>query len=195
MPQAPIRPSMVRSMRENNNDEYHSPGVYVRASKHGHSQPASSDLDMLWSGNRGLGRDERSSLLVFIGGCLLGAFLTAAGFMLVINKPQGTLNDLTPTQATSAEQSPEAATDPAAQGTETNLPNGSAARTGKASKLATGGLGGQTYVIQSGDSLQSIAQRFYGSSEDKYVLKIQEANRLESPHMIMIDQTLVIPPA
>ncbi|MEB3206682.1 MAG: LysM peptidoglycan-binding domain-containing protein [Vampirovibrionales bacterium] len=203
MPQTPMHPrSSYSSYAQSSPDEYHSPGVYVRSRSHqaGHSATSGApDLDMLWAGNRGFGRDERSSLLVFLGGCLVGGFVTAVGFMLFINKPQ-----MSPEEAVAlspmAAQTETSADKPAVSTVSEAKPNlpstaGETPALKAAQPSPEGTLRGQTYVIQSGDTLQTIAQKFYGSADDVYVLKIQKANHLESPHMIMIDQALVIPPA
>ncbi len=53
--------------------------------------------------------------------------------------------------------------------------------------------GGQTYIVQSGDTLGKISQRFYGSTNG--YLRIYEANRdrMSSPSSIEVGQELIIP--
>ena len=78
-------------------------------------------------------------------------------------------------QQTAVEGSPTAApTTPAADGT--------------ATPTATTGSGGQTYVVQPGDTCSSIAERF-GTTVDA----IREANGLDEDCTIFVDQELVIP--
>jgi nucleoid-associated protein YgaU len=49
----------------------------------------------------------------------------------------------------------------------------------------------KTYVVKEGDSLSSIAEKFYG---DLYKWpKLMEANRLSNPNMIEVGMVLVIP--
>jgi nucleoid-associated protein YgaU len=49
----------------------------------------------------------------------------------------------------------------------------------------------KTYVVQEGDSLSSIAEKFYG---DLYKWpKLMEANRLSNPDIIEVGMVLVIP--
>jgi nucleoid-associated protein YgaU len=49
----------------------------------------------------------------------------------------------------------------------------------------------KTYVVQEGDSLSSIAEKFYG---DLYKWpKLMEANRLTNPNMIEVGMVLIIP--
>lgn len=53
--------------------------------------------------------------------------------------------------------------------------------------------GGQTYVVQSGDTLGSISRKFYGTSA-RY-MDIYNANRdtMASPNSVTVGQTLIIP--
>jgi len=49
----------------------------------------------------------------------------------------------------------------------------------------------KTYVVQEGDSLSSIAEKFYG---DLYQWpKLMEANRLTNPNILEVGMVLVIP--
>lgn len=50
-----------------------------------------------------------------------------------------------------------------------------------------------SYTIQNGDTLGSIAERFYKSSSPKYVQLIQRANNLKSAHTISAGKKLLIP--
>ena len=61
----------------------------------------------------------------------------------------------------------------------------------QAGATAAGGL--QTYTVQSGDTLSSIAQHFYGDAGQ--YMRIFEANRdrLTDPHSIKAGQELYIP--
>ena len=54
---------------------------------------------------------------------------------------------------------------------------------------------GQTYTVQSGDSLSKIAKQFYGNANA--YMRIFEANRdqLDDPNMIKVGQELNIPSA
>ena len=57
----------------------------------------------------------------------------------------------------------------------------------------------KTYVVKQGDSLASIAQKFYGRDEGNKKINISrifESNRglLKSPDEIYVGQTLIIPP-
>lgn len=49
------------------------------------------------------------------------------------------------------------------------------------------------YVVQSGDSLEDISMRFYGSFDEAKLKSIQEKNNLKDLNSIKIGQKLVIP--
>ena len=49
------------------------------------------------------------------------------------------------------------------------------------------------YTVQSGDSLESIAIKFYGSFDEAKIKGIQETNNLSNPNAIGIGQKLMIP--
>ncbi|MBK8190082.1 MAG: LysM peptidoglycan-binding domain-containing protein [Vampirovibrionales bacterium] len=51
-----------------------------------------------------------------------------------------------------------------------------------------------SYEVQSGDTLERIARRFYGSGAPDMVAKIQRANAMSSPDKLQIGQQLAIPP-
>lgn len=51
----------------------------------------------------------------------------------------------------------------------------------------------QTYTVKSGDTLESIIVRFYGSFDLSKVSLIKEANKLSNPNALSIGQKLVIP--
>lgn len=51
----------------------------------------------------------------------------------------------------------------------------------------------QTYVVESGDTLESIIIRFYGAFDLSKVELIREANNMSNPNALSIGQKLVIP--
>ncbi len=153
------------------------PGVYVRAD---HELP--HELDMLWSNSRLFQREERSPVLSFVAGLLLGILVTTAVFMLIINRPHITTNT-------------SEVTTPVADQAEPAEPASAESKAPASAPRTAGPRGGETtYTVQSGDTLGGIAYKVYGSSAPQYVDKIQRANNLPSPDAIQIDQKLVIPP-
>ncbi len=62
-------------------------------------------------------------------------------------------------------------------------------------KIDMSGLPGQVHVVQEGDTLYSLAERYYG--HNKYFRQIFTANRnrLEDPNRLPVGMRLIIPPA
>lgn len=155
------------------------PGVYVRAENEPH------ELDVLWSQSRPYAREERSPLLSFIAGLLVGAALTAAVFLLFINKPNiqaGENEMLAPIAAEEASKAPANSSGAASSGT-----------TGPSAKTVTPAAS-TTYTVVNGDTLGRISEKVYGTSAPQYLEKIQRANNMSSPDNLQIDQKLIIPP-
>lgn len=162
-----------------------SPGVYVRT---GEYEP--HELDMLWSGTRHFGKEERSPIIFVAVGLIIGVVITAALFSLLFSKPQITTgeNELTAPIVNETELLQKTEVIPAAPEV---MP---ATETTPVSAPAAATSGTQTYVVKSGDTLESIARRFYGSGTPAMIRKIQQANAMNNPDALQIDQKLVIPP-
>ncbi|WP_019503839.1 LysM peptidoglycan-binding domain-containing protein [Pleurocapsa sp. PCC 7319] len=57
-------------------------------------------------------------------------------------------------------------------------------------------MSGQTYTVQSGDTLEKIALKFYGDGSEKSWRKIYDANRValgSDPNQLKVGMVLVIP--
>ncbi len=169
------------------------PGVYVRAD----NNELPHELDMLWSNTRPLHREDRSPLIAFVVGLLLGVVATSAVFMLFIMHPQVKLNGTEMTapvsedlnggsHGTSSNTQVNSAI-PSATGTSTSSPSTSTSSGGPAAA-------GTSYTVVSGDNLGRIAEKVYGSSSPELMDKIQRANNMSSPDKLQIDQKLIIPP-
>jgi nucleoid-associated protein YgaU len=164
------------------------PGVYVRAN----DNELPHELDMLWSNSRPYQREERSPLVSFIVGMLVGGILTTAVFLLFVMHPQVKTGESEITAPISEEMNAGHQQQP---GTSATIPGGATSGT-KTSQgaVAPGTQGSTSYTVVTGDSLGRIAQKVYGSSDPKYIDKIQRANNMSSPDKLQINQTLVIPP-
>jgi hypothetical protein len=57
-----------------------------------------------------------------------------------------------------------------------------------------GSSSGQTYTVQSGDTLSKISKQFYGSPNEYMRIFYANRNQLSDPNMIKVGQQLVIPP-
>jgi hypothetical protein len=152
------------------------PGVYVRGDQE-HELPG--ELDMLWSGAKTLHKEERSPFIPFGLGFLLGAALSAAVCWLLFIRPHVEMqpNDMTtPVNMMKNESGPSAA--PA----DNNRP--AAAVLGNTA----------SYKVMPGDTLGKISLKMYGSTEPKFLQKIQRANNMKNPNSLKLDQVLTIPP-
>jgi LysM repeat protein len=210
-------------------------GVYVRSQEQG---PA-HELDLLWSGNRGHHlRDDRSPVVSFAFGAIVGAALTAALAFFFFIKPEIKSGDTTMADPVTAQQvtpqvNPE--TVAAQTGTSSTVTTvvvpGEGAQTGTAKppeasvnpiqalvQSATGqpaapqqtasaqtpavqtatpavsSMASSKHVVKNGDTLESIARKYYGSGTPDLISKIQRANNMKNPNRLKLDQELVIPP-
>lgn len=159
------------------------PGVYVRAD----NNELPHELDMLWSGSRPYHREERSPLISFIAGLVVGAILTSAVFWLVFLRPQVKTNENEITVPVSEDLNGKA-TQPEGAASQNGNANGPVAANGQQQGAST------SYTVVSGDTLGRIAEKVYGSSNPELIDKIQRANNMSSPDQLQIDQKLVIPP-
>jgi LysM repeat protein len=158
------------------------PGVYMRADEN----ESPHELDMLWSNSRGYQREERSPLIPFIVGVLVGAIITALVFMLFVIRPQVKTSDSDMMAPITDEVNSENA--PATQNEAGGNTSGASASPARAT------TGAKSYTVRSGDTLGHIAEQVYGSSAPQYVEKIQRANHMKSPDDLQLDQKLIIPP-
>lgn len=191
------------------------PGVYVREG---------SELDVLWDGEHhdsGLSghgtsgrhrarRNDRSIAVFFIIGAVVGILVTlmvvtffgggrqqaappppAADSVLLAPIDERELVDGPRQQPASpqAQQQPAPARDNEAAGAVSSSRSASAA-----SSASRRPLRGKTYTVQTGDTLSSIAGKFYDNSGPDYVEKIRRASGLDSADDLSLGQTLVIPP-
>ncbi len=170
------------------------PGVYVRAEH----EETPHELDLLWANNRAYQKEDRSPIIPFVAGFLIGGVLTTAVFLLFIMKPdfaqngQGLFAPLSKAfhHAPADEMSlPSGAEPGVAPGV--NNDNTTGAATGTMPAVAGAST---TYVVKPGDTLGSIAEKVYNSASPDLVLKIQTANAMKNPNALKLDQKLTIPP-
>jgi LysM repeat protein len=165
------------------------PGVYVRAD----DNELPHELDMLWSNNRPYQREDRSPLISFVVGLLLGVIITTAVFMLFIMRPQVKMNENEMTAPVSGELNGGQRTTTSNQNAATGANPTAAA--GQASNTPAGVPANATsYTVVSGDSLGRISEKVYGSMDPQLMDKIQRANNMSSPDKLQINQKLIIPP-
>lgn len=158
------------------------PGVYTRSDEPPH------ELDMLWSSNRHHPKDERSPVIFFGAGFLVSAVVLGAVFFLFFKKPEiSTGPNILEQTAEEANLAPKV---PASDVSQT--PPAASTTTASAEEASSGNI--DTYTVRSGDTLERIARRYYGSGTPEYINKIARANNLINPNRLRLGQRLVIPP-
>ena len=145
------------------------------------SQNKTRELDALWQsfGVRSQ-RNEKAPQVYFVVGLVCGVIITLAIVVIV----SLLLNLSTPKDETISM--------PKKSAVETNdfsfIPADSAA-----SKPAASVARNEEYTVKSGDTLESIVIRFYGSFDMSKVNAIQSANKMANPNALSIGQKLIIP--
>ena len=145
------------------------------------TQNKTRELDMLWQ-SFGVKpqRNEKAPQVYFVTGFILGVIATLAVTTLVsllvsLTTPK---DDIIIPKRTAPVES---------VGKVSFIPADSAA----VKPVST--LANEEYVVKSGDTLESIVIRFYGSFDMSKVNAIQEANRMANPNALSIGQKLIIP--
>ncbi len=148
-----------------------SPGVYVRSDR-------DRELDVLWQGYRVNSKEEKSPIVYLCIGFVAGVvgMLVMSAIFNFGNPSKDNLAELKLWQQTNTK--PAVAAVSVSPSVENNRPT--AASTAE-------------YKVKSGDTLEGIAYRFYGSGSPSKIDKIQIANNLRSAQFIRIGQKLVIP--
>lgn len=164
------RMAVLEELAKNKKQPYDaSPGVYVRANKE-------KELDVLWQNFRVSQKEDKSPGIYLVTGFIAGAVA-----MLI----------MTTLLSVSFHGSPSSDIAPAGKTKEraklTFIP---------ADKNANEPIvktGTESYTVKSGDTLESIIIRFYGSFDPSKVDKIKEANKMSNPNNLQIGQNLIIP--
>lgn len=148
------------------------------------SQNKTRELDALWQsfGVRSQ-RNEKAPQVYFVVGFVLGVISTLVVVVIV----SLLLNLSTPKEDVMAVPKKAPA---AVESTEkfSFIPADSAA-----SKPTPAPVRNEEYTVKSGDTLESIVIRFYGSFDMKKVNAIQSANKMANPNALTIGQKLIIP--
>ena len=162
-----------------------SPEVYVRPNKE-------KELDLLWKDFK-MPKGERSPIVYlgigFVAGIIATLLVSAFIGMSSGNfHPNFKLNFKLP-----------AATAPSAK-TQTNqddklnfLPSSESDTNATATETSASVAANEEYTVQSGDTMESIARRFYGSYSPDKINMIMKANNMTDPNKLAIGQKLIIP--
>ncbi|MFM7389035.1 MAG: LysM peptidoglycan-binding domain-containing protein [Vampirovibrionales bacterium] len=170
-------------------------GVYVRQEADATGRPPhQKELDVLWAKQpRQWLKDEHHPVLNFTGGFILGVLVT----LLLTNVckwiPQPVDNGQAPVPPASNEllQEPTALKETP---TTVSPTTPDATATGENGEAPVPQVNGQVYKVKSGDTMGSIAAKFYGDASPAYIEKLLKANGLANANRLSLDQELVIPP-
>lgn len=184
--------------------EEREPGVYVRSNR------PDQELDFLWDRERKRSTEhDRFHLGFFAAGVAVGSVITFAACFLffagssllpseedIMKGPLVEEQVLTPSDLAADEK-------PAAAKAEVKVeaPKEKAlslpfmpAKAKEEPKTTAPEVKARSYEVQNGDTLGSIAIKFYESSNPTYIEKIQRANKMESADSLQLGQRLIIPP-
>ena len=134
------------------------------------------ELDILWQNLKHNTKYEKSPAVYLLTGFILGA-ISMLLLTTILSLSMNALSESkfeTPAPVATTEESAKLTFIPADT---TDIKN----------------LASESYVVQKGDTLESIVIRFYGSYTEDKVKKIEKANGLSNPNAIVIGQKLIIP--
>ena len=144
------------------------------------AQSKERELDVLWQNFRVSHKPvDRSPQVYFVLGLVVGAIIT----LIMTTMVSILINCTTPREAKI--KTPKVKTEDAKF---TFIPADTAAVVETVSVPAQ-----QTYTVKSGDTLEGIIVRFYGSFDLNKVDLIKEANKMTNPNALSIGQQLIIP--
>lgn len=136
------------------------------------------ELDILWQDLKQPGaKSEKSPIVYIITGFILGA-ISMLILTTIVNLSMNAVKE------NSFEETPTAIETAAESAKLTFIP---------ADTTDIKNLTSETYTVQSGDTLESIVIRFYGSYTDKNAKKIEKANGISNPNQLQLGQKLTIP--
>lgn len=134
------------------------------------------EIDMLWQSLKQNAKEEKSPTVYLLTGFILGA-VSMLILTTIISLSVNSLNE-------SNFEAPAAAPVVEENAKLTFIP---------ADTTEVKNLTDESYVVQKGDTLESIVIRFYGSYSSDKARKIQDANNLSNPNAIRIGQKLNVP--
>lgn len=165
------RIAVLEELISDNNSSYDSaPGVYVRSNK-------DKELDLLWQSFKNAQKEDKSP-----GIYLTVGFLTGALCMFLMS----TFLNFGHYQEGNAEINLWKKGSAVVASKIKIAPADTAKTTESVNKI-------QKHKIQSGETLASVALKYYGNSGPDYVKKIQDANGIQDPNKISIGQELTVP--
>lgn len=144
------------------------------------TQSKNRELDALWQSFGVKQKNEKAPQVYFVTGLIFGVIITLVittfvSLLINISTPK---DDVAPVKATTQ-----------SSGKFTFIP----ADNSSSKKTAPPVVLNEEYIVKSGDTLESIVIRFYGSFDMSKVNAIQEANKMSNPNALSIGQKIIIP--
>jgi len=152
------------------------PEVYVRQNKE-------KELDLLWQ-NFKMPRGERSPIVylgIGFGAGIIATLIVSAFIGLSTGEIQPKFNFKMPAISVPSGEKKAAKIN--------FLPASNNETAQEVSEQPTS----EEYTVQSGDTMESISRRFYGSYSPEKINKIMQANNMTDPNKLGIGQKLIIP--
>lgn len=151
------------------------PEVYVRQNKE-------KELDLLWQ-NFKMPRGERSPIVylgIGFGAGIITTLIVSAAIGFSTGEFQPKFNFKMPAISAPAIKKPAKI-------------NFLPANNSENAEANTEQIANEEYTVQSGDTMESISRRFYGSYSPEKINKIMQANGMTNPNKLAIGQKLIIP--
>lgn len=169
--------AMLESLAKYNN-EYRNANSAVPVDKQ-------EELDVLWQNFKVASRVEKSPIAFFTSGVLVGVISTLVLAILIsVVVGYSPLDDMSLSNPFNNVKTPKVETTKF-----TFIPADSKQEVPTTPVLPQS----KEYTVQAGDSLESIAIKFYGGFDEAKIKAIEEANKLANPNAIGIGQKLIIP--
>ncbi len=172
----------IKSQKRVSNDS--APGIYVRPTKE-------KELDVLWQSFKVNQKDEKSPAVYLVTGFIVGALAMFLMTAIISFAAHSVSDDGNFRIEKEKVKSPQVSEKVAATAVSNESINFLPPDTAKSS--ANVGSKTETYTIKSGDTLDSVAMRFYGKYDNAQISKIANANNLANPNKLSIGQKLIIP--
>ena len=164
--------AVLEALSQYRRDQYdNSPGVYVRPNKE-------RELDVLWQNFKVNQKNDKSPSIYLAAGFIVGAVVMLILTVMISFSANG-FNFI----------KEKAASSPAPAKKEKLSLNFIPSSTEQVEPEAVN----ETYTVQSGDTMESILIRFYGSYSKEKEALVLKTNNLTNPNKLGIGQKLIIP--
>ena len=147
-------------------------------------QNQDKEIDILWNFKHN-NKQDKAPTVYLITGFVVGILITIIVSILI----QMSLKSVNPSTEELITKVPDTKLEDTAM---TFIPlDNEAISVGEIQSIST--VNEKVYVVQEGDTLESIVKKFYGSFSMDHVNAIKEANKMKNPNALSIGQKLIIP--